>query len=88
MTQQAKKSLLGWLGSILLAFCGLPELITSIQTGDCSIGWPMLLSWYLGEIFVLIPVIRHIKSPFLIFNYGANTLIITGLILIKAGIIF
>ena len=71
---------LGWAGSILLAFCGCPEVVAAFQTGQCALTWTFLLMWGLGEFFVLIPVIRQIKSGFLIFNYSANLTFIAILI--------
>jgi len=71
---------LGWLGSILLAGCGIPEVVNSIQTGTCSLTWTFLLMWLFGEIFVLIPVLFRIRSTFLIFNYSLNIICILILI--------
>jgi len=77
------RSLCGWIGSVLLALCAVPEVIKTISLGDCQIGWGMLLMWYFGEIFILIPVVRDIKSPFLIFNYVANIILISIMIYYK-----
>lgn len=74
---------LGWVGAILLAGCGLPEVLKAVETGECTLTWTFLLMWFFGEIFVLIPVVTQIKSKFLTFNYTANVLIILTLILYK-----
>lgn len=64
--------LIGWTGSILLAFCGLPQAIESWRTGS-SVGvtWGLLLMWGLGEILTLLYVLPKMEPP-LIFNYTAN----------------
>lgn len=74
---------LGWIGSILLGFCGLPELIATIRNKKCNLSWGFLSMWGLGEIFVLIPVISDGLAPFLIFNYVLNIVIISILIRYK-----
>lgn len=74
---------LGWIGSLLLAGCGLPEVIKAFEFGECTLTWTFLLMWFFGEIFVLIPVVCYIKSKFLIFNYSVNILFISILIWFK-----
>lgn len=80
MTEKNIK-LIGWIGGLLLAFCGLPEVVRTVQIGDCSIGWGMLLMWYFGEIFILISVWEESKAKkWLMFNYVANIIFITVMI--------
>ena len=74
---------LGWIGSILLALCGLGPTIEALYTKQCTVPWSLLIPWYLGEILVLIPVVKKIKSPYLIFNYGMNIVFITIMIYYK-----
>jgi len=74
---------LGWLGGILLAFCALPEVVSTFMTKKCGLTWGFLLSWYVGEWLTAIPVFLLIKSPFLMFNYGLNIILITYLIYVK-----
>lgn len=63
---------LGWFGSILLAFCGLPQAISSCKKKSShGITWGLLIMWGLGEIFTLIYVIPKMDVP-LLFNYTAN----------------
>lgn len=76
-------SSLGWIGSFLLAFCGLPELCKSLKSRRCALSYSFLLMWGLGEILVLIPVIGQALGTWLIFNYSANLIIIAWLLLIK-----
>ncbi len=75
--------ILGWIGSILLAGCGLPEVVKAFETGECTLTWPFLLMWFFGEVLLLIPVVTQIKSKFLIFNYTMNVLFIATLIWFK-----
>ena len=67
---------LGWIGSLLLAFCGAPEAYRALTTDQYEISLPFILMWGLGELCLLIPVIKQIKKPYLVFNYGANLVFI------------
>ena len=71
---------LGWIGSVLLAICGAPEAYSAIKKGKTGLGWPFLAMWYLGEIFVFVPVLLEIDAPYLLLNYGLNILFITVII--------
>ena len=71
---------IGWIGSILLAFCGLPQAIESWRTKNSDgLTWSFLLMWGVGEIFTIIYILPKWHWP-LIFNYTAN-LIFIGIIL-------
>lgn len=74
--------MIGYIGSLLLSFCGLPELFRTIQDKKCHIGYGMLAMWYLGEILMLIYVLPTNDKP-LIINYIANTLIISIMVFFK-----
>lgn len=76
----------GWIGSILLAICSVPDLISTIQTGKTVLEWPLLLIWFFGEVFVLIPILFKLKSKFLLFNYGVNIISLMIIILYKLEI--
>lgn len=71
-----------WIGSLLLAFCGVPELIRTLRTKKSSIGWGMLLTWFFGEVLVLIHVLS-IKEYALLTNYSINIAILIVLIYYK-----
>lgn len=65
---------IGYIGSIMLACCGLPQAYHSIKTGKSeglSLGF--LLLWSLGEIFTLIYIIPKADIP-LLLNYSCNIL--------------
>ena len=75
--------LMGWIGSLLLAGCGLPEAILAIKNKRTGLSWPFLIMWGLGEIFVLIPVLFKVKTPWLIINYTFNTILIGVIVYVK-----
>lgn len=65
--------LLGWLGAVFLAFCGMPQAIKSVKDGHAyGLDRKFLLLWTGGEIFTLIAVLGDIPVKYLIFNYGMN----------------
>lgn len=77
---------IGWIGAILLACCGIPEVIYGIKTGSVSLTWGFLLMWGFGEIFALIYTSiksRKVKLLPLIFNYGLNIVCISILVWLK-----
>lgn len=74
---------IGWIGSILLAACAIPEVVNAFKTGKCGITWGMLLVWQVGEVLTWIAVVAKIGSLFLIFNYTANIIFISYLIYVK-----
>lgn len=66
---------IGWIGGILLAWCGFPEVIHSIKTKECNLTWGMLSSWGIGEICLFIYVAPSMDLP-LLLNYGLNVVFI------------
>jgi uncharacterized protein with PQ loop repeat len=74
---------LGWIGSILLAFCGLPQAIESYKT-KCSDGltWGFLFMWLSGEILTFLYVLPKLDLP-LIFNYSANIIFLIIIVYYK-----
>jgi uncharacterized protein with PQ loop repeat len=63
---------IGWVGSLLLAFCGLPQAIESWRKKSSKgVTWGLLVMWMLGEVFTLIYVFPKMDMP-LLFNYSAN----------------
>ena len=74
----------GWIGSILLAICGLPMLIKSYKEGHAEgVSLLFLLAWWLGEVLLLVFVIGKFKGIILILNYSANVLLVTGILYYK-----
>jgi len=62
---------LAWIGNLLLALCGLPLMIEAIQKKKSVVSTPFYLTWFLGELFVLVYAFHLGKLP-LIFNYISN----------------
>jgi uncharacterized protein with PQ loop repeat len=74
---------IGWIGSILLAFCGLPQAIESFKTKNSDgLTWSFLIMWGVGEIFTVIYIIPKWHWP-LIFNYTANIIFISIILYYK-----
>ena len=71
---------IGWCASVLLAFCGLPEALDSIRTGESALSYPFLLMWWSGETLAIAYVIlksKNVKLWPLMFNYGFNIIFIS-----------
>ena len=74
---------IGWIGSILLAFCGLPQALESYKTkSSAGLTWSFLIMWGVGEIFTVIYIIPKWHWP-LIFNYTANIIFISVIVYYK-----
>ena len=75
-------NIIGLIGGILLAFCGLPELIRTLKDGYCHVGWGFLSIWISGEILTLIYGFQIHQFP-LILNCGMNIIIISIMLFYK-----
>jgi uncharacterized membrane protein HdeD (DUF308 family) len=75
-------TLLATIGSLLLALCGLPEAISAYKNKSCGLGWPMLLMWVLGEIFLIIFAVQTAQYV-LLLNYVANVVFLVVMIYYK-----
>lgn len=65
--------LLGWLGAICFAICGLPQTIKVVKDGHGDgLSKPFLWLWFWGEIFTLVYVCIGKFSWPLFFNYAVN----------------
>ena len=74
---------IGWIGSILLAFCGLPQAIESYKTkSSAGLTWSFLIMWGVGEILTVVYIIPKWHWP-LIFNYTANIVFISIIVYYK-----
>lgn len=72
--------ILGWLGSICLAICGIPQAWQSYKDKNSDgISWGFILLWAFGEVFALAYVYDKLDLP-LVLNYATNILIL-GVIL-------
>ena len=74
---------IGWLGSILLAFCGLPQAVESIRTKSSEgLTWGFISMWFIGEIMTFIYILPKMDLP-LLFNYTANIIFLAIIIYYK-----
>jgi len=75
--------ILGWMGSVLLALCGLPQAIQTVRTKSASdISWLFLLMWGAGDLMLLIYTFPLGKLA-LTINYGFNAVLISIIIWYK-----
>jgi uncharacterized protein with PQ loop repeat len=77
---------IGWTAGVLLAFCGLPEVISTVSAHHCSLSMGFLLMWLFGEILALIYTAAksvEVRLFPLIFNYGFNIIFIIILFMYK-----
>jgi uncharacterized protein with PQ loop repeat len=74
---------IGWLGSVLLAFCGLPQAIESIKTKSSEgLTWGFIGMWFIGEICTFIYILPKMDLP-LLLNYTANIIFLAIIIFYK-----
>lgn len=75
--------ILGWLGSICLAICGIPQAWQSYKEKHSEgISWGFILLWTFGEIFALAYVYDKLDLP-LLLNYATNILILAVILYYK-----
>lgn len=62
----------GIIGALMFAFCGLPQAITCIKTGNSQgLSWTFLIMWFFGEVFTIIYILpKH--DYILLTNYILN----------------
>jgi uncharacterized protein with PQ loop repeat len=74
---------LGWIGTFLLALCGLPQLIKTATTKNTTgLSLLMLVACLLGEIFIGIFIYYTAFEWQLFFNFSVNALIVTATIIL------
>ena len=73
---------IGWIGSFLLAFCGIPQLIKGLiePTTIKKISIWFLLTWFFGELFIMIYTFVYAFKWPLIFNYLINLSTLIGIL--------
>jgi len=70
----------GWLGSMCLAVCGIPQAVTCYKQGHSDgISPTFLWLWVAGEVFASCYILATHNWP-LIINYAVNTVVV-GIIL-------
>jgi uncharacterized protein with PQ loop repeat len=74
---------LGYIGSIMLAICGLPQAIESYKTKSSEgLTWGFIGLWFFGEIFTFAYILPKMDLPLLI-NYSANIIFLSVIIYFK-----
>ena len=64
--------IIGWIGSICFAVCGIPQALQCYKTGHSrGLSWGFLMLWFIGELFTIAYVLPKMDIP-LLFNYGFN----------------
>lgn len=72
---------LGYVGSICLALCGLPQAIECWQLGYAGISTGTVALWFVGEVATIIYLVwSRIMTRPLALNYGVNILILSVII--------
>ena len=69
--------LVGWIGSSLLMFCGLPMAVDALKTKKDNTNLMFLLMWYFGEILSFIYALPKSDIVPIICNYGINIILIS-----------
>lgn len=85
-TEDTKLNSIGWIGSILLAFCAIPQAWHSFENKHSNgITWGFLNMWMFGEILTLIYILPSMTWP-LIFNYSANIFFLSVIMYYKVKV--
>ena len=75
--------IIGWIGSVLFAICGLPQAIQSYNEGHSDgLNWFFILPWLFGELFTLVYIFPKGDMP-LIFNYVLNLIFLLVILYYK-----
>lgn len=74
---------IGWLGSIMLAICAIPQAYTCWKQGHANgLDWSLLILWGGGELITFVYVVPKLDWP-LICNYGANIIAMSVIVWYK-----
>lgn len=78
---------IGWLGSLLLAACALPQAVAVFRGNKIvmrmsSFSWTFLIMWFVGDLCLLVYTLKVNSVP-LTLNYGLNAALISYLIAVK-----
>ena len=83
MLQNNIMEYIGYIGSIMLAVCGLPQALESYKTKSSEgLTWGFLGLWFFGEIFTFAYVLPKMDLPLLI-NYSANIIFLVIIVYYK-----
>lgn len=63
---------IAWIGSILLMFCAVPQLLKTLKSRKADdISWLMLVMWGFGDLLMFVWSVAQFNIP-LSLNYGLN----------------
>jgi uncharacterized protein with PQ loop repeat len=69
--------IIGFIGSLSLAVCGIPQAWMSFKQGHSEgISLGFLLLWTVGEIFTILYVLPMANAP-LLLNYSCNLIFLS-----------
>lgn len=75
--------IIGWIGAVLFAICGLPQAIQCYRDGHSrGLNWGFLGCWLWGEILTIIYVWPKQDWP-LLFNYFLNLVFLLVMVKFK-----
>ena len=69
-----------WIAVILLSLRAIPETFSTVKSGICNIGLPLLLMWLVGDFLMLVSY--YDKLP-LLTNYALNVVCVSTLLFFK-----
>lgn len=77
--------ILGYLGAILLAVCGVPQLLKCWKDKHADgLSWGLIILWLTGEIVTIAYLfLAGIMTAPLALNYGCNVLIVMAILYYK-----
>lgn len=74
---------IGWIGSLLLAFCGLPQAWEAYRTKSAKgLTWGFCGMWLIGELCTFAYVLPKADLPLLV-NYSANIFFLLVIVFYK-----
>ncbi len=74
---------IGWIGSIMLAFCGLPQAWESFRTKSSDgLTWGFISMWLIGELCTFAYILPKMDLPLLV-NYSANIVFLSVIVYFK-----
>jgi len=74
--------IIGWIGAVLLATCGLPQMYKSIKTRDFrGLSMIFILWWGFGELFTLYYILNRAFRLPLLFDYAINIIAVFVILL-------
>jgi uncharacterized protein with PQ loop repeat len=71
--------MIGWIGSICLACCGVPQAVKCIKLGGCrDTSLLFLLLWLIGEVLYIVAVIQEFGYVlWQLSNYAVNIICVS-----------